>query len=74
MVQIKAGFDDKPLSIRLEARPDSRSIGVTVEQEGLKTGAERVIQRYETLAYATLDEIITLRDELNEAIAKVVGL
>ena len=72
MAVIKAGFDDKPLHIRVSTYEGS--INVTVEQEGLNNGAERVIQRYETLSYATLEEIIALRDELNKVIKEHVGI
>lgn len=74
MATIKNGFDDKLLHIRFASRGVNENIEVTVEQEGLNQGAERVIQRYETLSYATLTEIITLRDELNKVIAEAVGL
>lgn len=74
MSDIKAGFDDKLLSIRFYAAPGDKSAHVTVEQKGLETGAERVIQRYETLSYATLDELITLRNEINETIKIMVEL
>ena len=74
MATIKNGFDDKALHIRLSSRGVNESIEITIEQEGLNTGAERTIQRYETLSYASLSEIITLRDELNKVIAEAVGL
>lgn len=74
MAVIKNGFDDKPMRITFSANDITRNVGVNVEQEGLNTGAEKVIQRYETLSYATLDEIIELRNELNKVIAEVVGL
>ena len=74
MATIKCGFDDKPVSIRFDGSRGDLSIGVTIEQKGLETGAERVIQRYETLSYASLEEVIALRDEINKVIAEVVGL
>jgi hypothetical protein len=74
MPVIQKGFGDKPLYLSFEASDDSFSIRVNIEQEGLNIGAEPVIQRYETLSYATLEEIIILRDELNKVIAKSVGI
>ena len=74
MSEIKAGFDDKVLSIRLYAEPGDKSAHVTIEQKGLETGAERVIQRYETLSYATLDELMELRNEINAVIKVMVEL
>lgn len=68
MAVIKAGFNDKPLHIRVSSYDGS--INVTVEQEGLKEDS----QRYETLSYATIDELIALRDEINEALRKAVGV
>ena len=74
MSEIKAGFDNKTLSIRLYAEVGDKSAHLTIEQKGLETGAERVIQRYETLSYATVDELVALRDEINETIKVMVGL
>lgn len=74
MVVIKNGFDDKPLNIIFDASYGNLTIGVNIEQVGLNTGSDKVIQRYETLSYASLNEIIELRNELNKVIAEVVGL
>ena len=74
MATIKSGFGEKPLSIRFEVHQTTLDAGVWVEQEGLNTGAEKVIQRYETLSYATLEELVTLRDELNRVIGEIVGV
>ncbi len=74
MVVIKNGFDDKPLNIIFDASHGDLTVGVNIEQVGLKTGPDKVIQRYETLSYASLNEIIELRNELNKVIAEVVGL
>lgn len=74
MPTIKNGFDNKPLSIRFEPHKGTFDAGVTIEQEGLNTGAEKVIQRYETLSYASLEELVELRDELNRVIGEIVGV
>lgn len=74
MASIKNGFGDKPLSIRFEPHSTTLDAGITIEQTGLDTGAEKVIQRYETLSYASLEELVALRDELNKVIGEIVGL
>lgn len=69
---IKEGFNSKPTHIRIYAVDNREKAEAWIEQKGLEGLKEP--QRYETLAYATLDEIIKLRNECNEAIRKMAGL
>ena len=68
MAVIKDGFGNEPLSIRVNARPDS-AIEVWVEH---RSKYRTMID--ETLSYATLSEIIQLRNELNAVIKEAVGI
>lgn len=70
---VKAGFDDKPLHIRISKGSGNRRAEVWVEQEGLKDLAEKEYQRFETLAYATLEELLDLQDELKEVIRELTS-
>jgi hypothetical protein len=70
-VKIKEGFNSKPLMIRISTSDGGERVaGVWIEQIGLKD--EREPQRYETLAYATLDELLDLQKELKEAIQELI--
>lgn len=82
MATIKEGFDGKPLEIRVSARDDG-GVEVWVEQfDGFKysehddgsTPRDDPSYRTETLAYATLEEVIKLRNELNTAIKEAAGV
>lgn len=80
-MKIKEGFDSKPLSIRISPASTNRMAEVWIEQEGLmiplispKTKEIYTHQSSETLAYATLEEVLQLRDECNYAIKEMTGL
>jgi hypothetical protein len=68
---IKEGYDGKKTTIRIQAHAakPQRIAEVWIEQLGLV----KETHRFETLAYATLDELLALRDECNEAIQRLVG-
>jgi hypothetical protein len=85
MAVIKAGYDNKQTHIRVSpALHDNheRVAEVTIEQEGeprffiKEMDGEKVWERAhghsETLAYATLDELLDLRDEINAVIQEIV--
>lgn len=74
MAVIKNGFNNVPLNIRFTAHSGTFDAGVEIEQRGLDMGDEKVIQRTDTLSYATLEELVELRDEINKVIAEIVGL
>ncbi|HYG84615.1 MAG TPA: hypothetical protein VD907_07115 [Verrucomicrobiae bacterium] len=67
---IKAGFGGKPTTIKLSYRAtDTRNAELWIEQEGLKQEG----QRYETLAYISLDELLDLQAEIKKTIARIVA-
>jgi hypothetical protein len=67
MVTIKDGYNNKELSLIFE-KVDKESLRaylwVKFEQE----------HRQDTLNYVSLDELIKLRNEINEAIKQMVGV
>lgn len=68
---IKEGFDSKEVSIRISPSSTSnRTAEFWIEQKGLENLKES--QRYETLSYATLDELLDLQDELKTVIAELI--
>lgn len=69
---IKDGYNNKPTHIRFDTESgDVRAAGLWIEQEGLKD-LPGVGTKYETLAYATLDELLDLKDELTKAVRKLI--
>ena len=68
---IKEGFNSKPTHIKIYAR-ENQNAEVWLDQNGLKD--QDPSRYYETLAYATLEEIIALRDECNEVIKQMAGV
>lgn len=74
MATIKQGYGGKPTHIKVNAREERRA-EVWIEQEGVPqaglSGAEDA-PHSETLAYVSLDELLDLRDEINEAIQELV--
>lgn len=69
---IKEGYNSKPLHIKIYGR-DDRMAEVFTEEEGLEA-VDRKGHVSERLHYASLEEIIALRDECNVAIKKMAGL
>ena len=72
MSKIKDGFDGKTTEIRVYAGAERDVAEVWIIQDGLKL-PEKYGTLKETLAYATINELIQLRDELNEAIGELAG-
>ena len=65
-MRIIQGFDNKPTTIKLNvSRAQNRVCEVWIEQLGLP----KVKQ---TLAYATLPELLDLKDEIQTAINEIV--
>jgi hypothetical protein len=80
MATITDGYNGQATEIRVAAR-GTDAAELWIEQDGLpkySTNAEGVTTQIdrgvETLAYITIQEAITLRDELNVAIKEMAGL
>ena len=76
---VKAGFDSKPLHIRINAQEHSRNAELWIEQEGLmvplvspKTKEIYTHRHSETLAYVSLDELLDLQKEIHKAILDII--
>lgn len=63
---IKKGFNDKNTYIKISAQENSRTIEVWIDQEGLESR--------ETLSYATIEELLDLKDEIEKALKAVMGV
>lgn len=70
---IKQGFNDKPTHIRFDGEIHDRKVGLWIEQRGLEAEEGTPYQRYETLSYITLDELLDLQDEIKEVIKEMVS-
>lgn len=69
---IKQGFNDKPLHIRFDTGSGGdRVAGLWVEQEGLEDESNPA-RHAETLSYATLDELLDLKDEITQVIQELI--
>lgn len=68
---IKAGYGDEPTQIRIAARADSRTAEFWIEQKALE-GKDGIGTAYETLSYITLDELLDLKGEIDQAIQEIV--
>lgn len=69
-MEIKDGYNGKTLKIRIYGRPDSRSAELWLTQDGLELPDH--LEKYkETLSYITLDELLSLRDEVAAAIKEI---
>ena len=62
---IKNGVNDKPTKINIQTESDFAQIWI--EQEGLS-------EVRETLAYATIQELLELKKEIDEALKKLCKL
>ena len=72
MAVITEGYNSKPLSIRISGRK-YQNAEVWVEQEGLPD--EPGFTKYrETLSYATVQELIQLKSEIEEALKEIIGI
>lgn len=82
MATIKNGYGDQETTIRIYARKGERKAEVWIGQDGQPTYSEndrtgsiiRVGFGTDTLAYASITELIDLRDEINEVIREMAGL
>lgn len=70
-MKITKGYNDKPTKIRISAVSYDRTAEVWIEQEGIVKGFGQE-SHSETLAYASLIELLDLRDECNRAIQELV--
>lgn len=71
MSVIKQGYDGKPTHIKIYAR-ESRNAEVWIEQYGV-IDESNPRRPQETLAYASLDELLDLRDEINAVIQVLIS-
>lgn len=77
MSEIKQGYDGKLTQIRIAkyGTGKDRKAEVWIEQEGVREvlldGTD--VGHSETLAYASLDELLALRDEINGVIQDLVA-
>lgn len=82
MTVIKEGYSGKPLEIKVYAREGGMAELWTEMFDGVKRSEFEVPNddldsdkfRTEVLHYATLSELIELRDELNVAIKELAGV
>lgn len=64
---IKSGYNNKKTEITIAGNCKSPEAYIWIEQKGLKK-----VQK--TLALATIEELLELRFEINEALKVIVGL
>lgn len=65
-MRIKNGYADQPTYIRIEPT-ENRKFELWIEQEGTMGYP----CRHETLSYMTLEELLTLKDEVVQALERV---
>ena len=65
-MEIKKGYNDKKTTIRIYGRED-REAEVWIEETG-------VANPKETLSFASLDELLSLKEEIDQAIRKIANL
>lgn len=71
-MKIKAGYNDEELEIRIIGRRNENA-EIWLEQHGLPDEPE--ITRYkETLSYASLQELLELKKEVEDAILQITGI
>ena len=63
---IKKGYNDQETTIRISGRDNDRVAEVWIEQTGLASK--------ETLSYVELDELLDLKEEIDEAIKVITKL
>jgi hypothetical protein len=67
MSEIKKGYNNKKVTINLETFTTSHDAGMWIEFDEPNV-------KQATLQYITIEELIELRDEINDALAKLVGV
>lgn len=72
MAKIKEGYNSKELEIRISGRRNSGA-EVWLEQHGLPEEGD-IIRYRETLSYATLQELVDLKKEIEDAILEITGI
>lgn len=73
MAIIKEGYNGKPLEIKVSGRRDSNSAEVWLTQAGLVLPPE--FQKYkDTLSYASIQELVELKQEIEQAIKDMAGI
>lgn len=66
---IKAGYNEKPCHLVFEKNGvHTTYVILRIEQEGVTVG------KNETLSYVSLEELVVLRDTINEMLKTVLGL
>ena len=70
-MEIKSGYNEKPLKIRIQvSRKEDRAAELWLMQGGLELPPH--LEKYkETLSYITLQELLDLRDEVATAIKEI---
>ena len=69
-MEIKVGYNNYPLKIRIHGRKYENA-ELWLEQEGL---TEECTRYSETLSYVTMQELIELKREIENALLKMTGL
>lgn len=70
-MEIKEGYNGKPLRLTFRARPETRTTELWLTQEGLEALPSEFQKYKETLSYVTLDELLDLKDEIAAAIKEI---
>ncbi len=71
-MKISLGQDDKPLYISVSSRGNRRA-NIEVEQIDGTIGSDGERRNYNVLAYATLNELLDLKDEINNVIQELIA-
>lgn len=65
-MKIKSGFNDKETRIRISGKNQGRNAELWIEQTGLS--------EKETLSYMTIDELLDLKKEIDDALKEIINL
>lgn len=71
MATIKEGYNSQPFTLKVSAMPGDRKAQIYSEEEGLGQLEGHVRER---LHYATIEELLDLRNEINGALKVLVGV
>ena len=71
MADFKEGFGSKPTHIKVSANAGDRKAHIYTEEEALPKMDGIVSER---LTYATIEELLDLRNEINQALKTLVGV
>lgn len=63
---IKEGYNGKDTIIRISAQPNNRCAELWIEQTGLS------VAKNETLSYASVEELLDLKDEVVKALNEII--